>query len=117
MRSASLSTFPEDDQVENRQVGIHNAAPDRLALALSLSPGAIAGVAFTEQQTHTPVGQDALLHGEPLLVVSSTDAYYIALPFISKRLGTHLGGHALVKEGLQLVLTSTSMSFWLPTAG
>lgn len=72
-------TLLDNDQVENREVSINNAASDRLAFALSPSPWAIAGVALAEEKTYTSVGQDTLLHGETLLVVSSTDADNVAL--------------------------------------
>ena len=79
-----MCTFLDDHQVQNGQVGINNAPPDRLAFAFSLSPGAVARVALAEQQTYTPIGQNALLHGEPLLIVSSADAHYVALQEIGR---------------------------------
>jgi len=97
-------TFLYDDQVENRQVSINNAASDRLALALSPPPWTIAGVALAEKKADTSIAQDTLLHGETLLVVSSADAHNVALPLISKRLCRHLMGHTLVIESSQLVL-------------
>lgn len=72
-------TFLYDDQVENAEIGINNATADRLALALASPTGTVAGVPLAEQQAHTAMGEYALLHGEALLVIASTDAHYITL--------------------------------------
>lgn len=72
-------TFLDDDQVENAEIGVNDATTDRLALALASPAGTVAGVALAEQQAHTAVGQHALLHGEALLVIATTDAHHITL--------------------------------------
>lgn len=79
MSHTEHTTFLDDDQVENAEVGINDATADRLALTLSSPAGTVAGVALAEQQAHTTVGQHTLLHGEALLVVASADAHHIAL--------------------------------------
>ena len=77
--TSRLRTLLDDDQVEDAEVGIHNAATDRLAFALAGPAGAVAGVPLAEQQTHATVGQHTLLHGEALLVVTATDAHHVTL--------------------------------------
>ena len=72
-------TFPDDDQIEHTEVGVHNASADRLAFALASTTRAVAGVSLAEQETHTASGQHTLLHGKALLVVSTADAHNIAL--------------------------------------
>lgn len=72
-------TFLDDDQIQNAEIGINDATADRLALALASPAGTVAGVALAEQQAHTAVGQNTLLHGEALLVVASADAHHITL--------------------------------------
>lgn len=72
-------TFLDYDQVQNAEIGINDATADRLALALASPAGTVAGVALAEQQAHTAVGQNTLLHGEALLVVASADAHHITL--------------------------------------
>ena len=81
-----LVTFPDDDQVENAEVGINDATTDRLALALASPAGAVAGVTLAEQQAHATMGQHALLHGEALLVVASADANHITLKRYRKQI-------------------------------
>lgn len=75
----STLTLPDDDQVQNAKVGVHDAATDRLAFALAGTARAVAGVSLAEEETHTAVGQHTLFHGEALFVVASTDAHNIAL--------------------------------------
>lgn len=79
LENTELITFFDDDQVENAEVGVNDATTDRLALTLTSPAGAVAGVALAEQQAHTSLGQDTLLHGEALLVIASADAHHVAL--------------------------------------
>lgn len=44
------------------------------------------------------VGQDTLLHGETLLVVSSSNAKDVSLPFVTEMVGFDLSAHALLIE-------------------
>lgn len=50
------------------------------------------------------VGEDALLHGEALLVVATSDAEDVSLPLISQMIGLDLSSHTLVIEESQLVI-------------
>merc|ERR1719242_2999164 len=44
------------------------------------------------------------LHGEPLLVVSTSNPQHVPLELISEGVGWHLSAHALLVEGTNLVL-------------
>lgn len=79
MSETEHTTFLDNDQVENAEIGINDAATDRLALALASPAGTVARVALAEKKAHTAVGQHTLFHGEALLVVASTDAHHITL--------------------------------------
>eukprot|EP01084_Bolivina_argentea_P195445 335279_1 len=50
-------------QVQDGQVGAHDAPTHRLALALTLGTGAVVGGTLGHQQTHTVVHQHTLGHG------------------------------------------------------
>lgn len=50
------------------------------------------------------VCEDTLLHGETLLVVSSSDADDVSLPLITKKIGFDLSSHALLIEHTKLVV-------------
>lgn len=78
-RTQASLTFFHNDQVENTQVGIHNATAHRLALSLSGPPRSVTGMPLTQQEADTAVGQDTLLHGETLLVVPTADSDHVAL--------------------------------------
>jgi len=55
-------------------------------------------VALAEEETNTAVGQNALLHGETLLVVASGDSEDVALPLVAKGGGVDLHAHSLLIE-------------------
>ena len=49
-------------------------------------------------------GEDSLLHGESLLVVSARDAADIALPLVTDGVHLHRGADALLVEDADLLL-------------
>merc|ERR1719205_588478 len=100
-----------DGQVEDSQVAINNAATDRLTLAFSIAPCSVAAVALLEEEPHTAVGEDALLHGEALLVVSSSDSHHVSLELISEGVGLDLLAHTLLIERSYLQLISNLDEF------
>ena len=61
-------------------------------------------MALGEQQADTLVGQNALLHGEALLVVAAGDAENIAFPLFAEGVGLALMAHALLVEASDLLL-------------
>jgi hypothetical protein len=80
-------------------------------------------VSGREQKAHTTIGQDTLLHGETLLVITTRDPQHISLksafnysignwsrrgsrylPFITKRVGVHFSRDTLLIERSQLAL-------------
>merc|ERR1719438_348574 len=93
----------DDDHGKNRQVGVNDAPPDGLALLLTGAPLAEAGVALLEEESDAAVGEDALLHGEALLVVAASDAEGVALPLVAQARRVHVLTHALLVEWANLV--------------
>ena len=79
-----LLALLHDHQVQHADVGTHDAATHGLALTLTLhviciirthvATSTVAGHTVGEEQTHAVVAENSLLHGETLLVVSSSDA-------------------------------------------
>ena len=55
-------------------------------------------MALLEQEPHTAVGEDALLHGEALLVVAPGDPHHVPLELIPEGVGLHLLAHTLLVE-------------------
>merc|ERR1719160_260541 len=95
-----------DGQVEDGQVTVHDAAADRLALALTFTSGSVASVSLVKEQPNATVGQHALLHGEALLVVAARDPHHVALELVSEGVGLDLLTHPLLVEGPHLQLIS-----------
>jgi len=74
----------DNSKIENRQASINNATVDGFTFALTGSAAPVARVSLAEKETHTSSGEDSLLHGETLLVVSTTDTEDVSLEFLSK---------------------------------
>lgn len=86
-------TLLDDAESQDGQVHADDAATDRLALALTGTAGAVAGVAVRQQETDTAGVHDTLLHGETLLVVSTGDAEDVALELVTDGVTRDLGAH------------------------
>ena len=67
-----------------------------------VAPRPEAAVSLFQEEPDTAVGEDSLLHGETLLVVSTGDAENVALPLVTQRVSTDLLAHALLVEGTNL---------------
>lgn len=66
-------TLPANDQGQHGEVGVNDASANGLPLAFTGTTGAIATVAFRQKQADATVGENALFHGETLLVVPTGD--------------------------------------------
>ena len=86
-------TLLDDAEGKDGKVLADDAATDGLALALTSAAGAVARVAVGEEKTDTEGLHDTLLHGETLLVVSTSDAEDVALELITDRVTRDLGAH------------------------
>ena len=77
-----------------------------------VAPRPEAAVSLLEEEPDTAVGEDSLLHGEALLVVSSGDSHHVALELVSEGVGLHLLAHALLVERSDL--RKNKMYFFFP---
>merc|ERR1719470_11251 len=96
----------DDGHGEDSQVAVHDASADRLPLTLSITPGSVAAVALRQEEPGATVGEDTLLHGEPLLVVTPGDAEHVPLELISKSVSFNFLAHTLLIERPHLELVS-----------
>ncbi len=94
----------DNRQRQHRQIHAHNAAPHALALPLARPTRTVAAVAVTQQQPHTRGVHDALLHGEPLLVVAARDLEDVAFEFGAQVVAGDLLAHAAVHEHAEFAL-------------
>ena len=60
-------------------------------------------MALLEEESDAAVGEDALLHGEALLVVAAGDAEGISLPLVAQARRIHVLAHALLVERADLL--------------
>ena len=74
-----LYTFLDNDQVEHAETPVHDAPVDRLSSPLSLASRPETRVPLPEEQLHSACCEDALLHGESLLVIASRYSHYVTL--------------------------------------
>jgi hypothetical protein len=92
------------DNAEGEDGEIHSddAATDGFTLALTSSAGAVAGVAFAEEETNTGWVHDSLLHWETLLVVASGDLEDVALELVANAVTWNLCTHSAKLSGSNL---------------
>lgn len=88
----------DDDERKDRDIRTNDAPAHGFALALASAARAVARVAVGEQQTHTVRQEHALLHREPLLVVSARDTENISLELVTERVTGDFLRHFLVVE-------------------
>ena len=79
MMAQKCLTLLDDDQAEYTEVGVHDASSYGLPPPLSRTPGSVARVSLAQQETDTSCGQDTLLHGESLFVISTSNPYNVSL--------------------------------------
>ena len=82
-----------NDEVESTETGVHNATPNRFALSFSSPPWFVAGIPLTQLQVDTAMGQDTLLHGEALFVITTTHSDHVSLPFFIQSVSPNFRGH------------------------
>ena len=72
-------SFLYDAQVENTEWAVDNATMHRFPSPVSLAATAKLCRTLLEKQLDTSIGEDPLSHGEPLLVISTSDPKHVAL--------------------------------------
>jgi len=94
----------DNGESQHGQIHSYNAATDRLALALTSTARAVAGVTFGEEKSNTGWVHNSLLHWETLLVVATSNLEDVSLEFIANRISRNFSTHTLVHENAQLAL-------------
>jgi len=91
-----LLALLDDDERQDRKVGIDDASTNGFALALTSTTRTVASVSFGEKETDTVGYEDTLLHRETLLVVTACNAEDLSFEFISNSVTRDFLGHALI---------------------
>ena len=99
-----LLALLDDAQRQHRQIHRHDATPHALALALPRPPGPVAAVARAQEEADPRGVHDALLHGEPLLVVAAGDFEDVAFVLGGEAVAGDFLAHALVHEGAEFAV-------------
>lgn len=60
-------------------------------------------MARRKKESDTSIGEDALLHGKALLVVTTGNAENVSLPFVSNGIAFNLLAHAFVIKDAEFV--------------
>ena len=89
-RKTTITNLLDDDQVEDRDVRLDDAATDRLPPTVTLAALGEAGVVTREQQAGALRDEHALLHRETLLVVTARDAEDVAGKLLAEGLARDL---------------------------
>jgi len=73
-----------NNNVEGRDISSNNASTNRLALSLSSTTRSVAFGSLAHKKSNSGVCEDSLLHGETLLVISTSNLEDVSLEFVSK---------------------------------
>jgi len=99
-----LLALANHHQGQHGHIGIDDATTHGFALPLAIATGTVAGLSGLEEQADTLLAENALHHGESLLVISAGDAEHVALPLVAQLIRRNRGPHTLLVENPQLVL-------------
>jgi len=91
-------TLLDNAEGDDGKIGAGDASTDGFTLALSGSTGSVGSSLLSEENAGSSVNEDTLLHGETLLVVSSSDSEDVALVGVSEELSVDFLAHSLVEE-------------------
>jgi hypothetical protein len=98
----------DDDNSKNSNIGSDNTTTNGFAPALASTADAVARVTIREQKAHTMRQHDALLHREPLLVVSTSNTEDVTLPLVTEAVSWDFLAHSLLVENTTMLQTSGS---------
>lgn len=92
-------TLLDDGKSEGSDIGADDAASDRLLLSFTSSSGSVSGVSLRHKESGSALDEDTLLHGEAVLIISTSDFKDIALPVVSENGSVDFLSHLLSVEG------------------
>merc|ERR1719374_315209 len=104
----------DDDEVENGEIGVDDAASDASAVTLTRASRTIAFVLSAQKQTNSTVGQHSLHHGETLFIVATADPEDVSLPFVTQRVAGNLLRHLLVEKDAKFAVILNLDEFLTP---
>lgn len=98
-----ISLF-DNAEGDDGKIGTGDASADGLTLALTSSAGSVSSSLLSEENAGSTLDKDTLLHGETLLVISSSDSEDVALVVVTEVLSVNFVAHSLVEERTDVFL-------------
>jgi len=77
-------TLFDNDEGKNGDIGSDDAATNRFASTFTSAASSVAGMSIGKKEPDTVWQENTLLHCKPLLVVTTSNAENVSLPFVSK---------------------------------
>jgi hypothetical protein len=96
-------TLLNNNKGDDSKIVTNNATTDRLSLSLTSATGTVARVTLGKKELDTGGVENTLLHGETLLVVTTSDLKDVALELVTKGITLDLLAHSLLVENTDLV--------------
>jgi hypothetical protein len=81
-----------------------NTSSYRFSLSFSGSFGSVASSSWSEEEFKSGVGEDTLLHGKSVTVITTGDFENVSLEFVSQWIGFNLLAHSFFEEDSALII-------------
>jgi len=91
-------TLFDDDEGKHGDVGSNDTATNRFAPTLASAASSVTGVTVGKKESNTVGQENTLLHRKTLLVVTTSDAENVSLPFVSERVSWNFLSDFLVEK-------------------
>ena len=99
-----LLSLLNDDNVDDGHLRGDDASTNRLSTTITLAAVGVVSVGSVQKEADSVGGQHSLLHGETLLVESSSDAENVSLVLVAQEIAVNVLTDALVVEGAVALL-------------
>jgi len=99
-----LVSLLDNAEGNDGKIGAGDASTDGFTLALTRSAGSVSSSLLSEEDEGSALDEDTLLHGESLLVISSSNSENVALVVVTEVLSVDFLTHSAVEEGTDVFL-------------
>jgi hypothetical protein len=101
--SNGLFTDLDDGEGNDGKIGSNDASSNGLSLSFTSSSGSVALVASLHEESDSTLDKDTLLHGETILIVTTSNFEDVSLEFITKVFTVDFLSHSSTVEGRKLL--------------
>lgn len=96
--SNGLFTDFNNGEGNDTEIRTNDAASDGLSLSFTSLSGSVALVALAHKESNSSLDEDTLLHGETILIVTTSDLEDVSLEFITKSVSFDFLAHSSTVE-------------------